>query len=173
MADIDEYFDYPQFGTSRSGSVPAYLNAHEFSGVVCQSVDLFSERPLAEWPERGDELRSRCVWYDHSMLKQPHQQRSFTMNRVGNPAIKPCSGGIKRVAFGVDRLLTKHVLIRPCRGTRLNGPHHSRGAHIADVSAALLHYPFDRGFRARCQEAVLKGQYWEELKGVQDHAERR
>jgi hypothetical protein len=161
VADIDEYFDYPESARLDLAAFLEYLNVHEYSGVVCQSVDLFSEGPPAEWPERGDELRSHSVWYDHSMLKQPQHLRSFTMNRVSNPAIKPCTGGIKQIAFGVDRLLTKHVLIRRSRGARLNGPHHSRGAYIADVSAALLHYPFDRGFRARCQEAVLEGKYWE------------
>jgi hypothetical protein len=161
VADIDEYFDYPESGRLGLASFLEYLNDYQYSGVVCQSVDLFSQEPPAEWPERGDELRSRCVWYDHSLLKRPDHLRSFSMNRVSNPAITPMTGGIKQVAFGVDRLLTKHVLIRRCRGARLNGPHHSRGARIADVSAALLHYPFDRGFRARCQEAVREGKYWE------------
>jgi len=161
VADIDEYFDYPESRQIDLGSFLSYLNANGFSGVVCQSIDLFSDRPLVEWPESGEDLRSQCVWYDHSMLTRPGALRSFTLNRVSSPEIKPCKGGIKKVAFDVDRLLTKHVLIRPSTGTRLNGAHHSRGAHIADLSAALLHYPFDRGFRARCEEAVRGGQYWQ------------
>lgn len=161
VADIDEYLAVP---LARQAPLPAflsYLNAHHFSGVVLQTVDLFSNRPVAEWPETGEALRADCVWYDHSLLTHPTERRSFSMNRIRTTDIRPCFGGIKRRAFGLDRLLTKHVLIRPALGARLNGPHHSRGASIADVSAALLHYPFDRTFPARCVEAVRRGNYWE------------
>jgi hypothetical protein len=161
VVDIDEYFDYLHSQQIDLASFLRYLNAHDYSGVICQSVDLFSDRPMAEWPESGGELRSQCVWYDHSMITRPGTRRSFTMNRVSTTKIRPCSGGIKSVAFGIDRLLTKHVLIRFSKGVRLNGAHHSRGAHIADVSCALLHYPFDRGFPVRCEEAVRGGQYWQ------------
>jgi hypothetical protein len=162
VADIDEYFDYPQSGKIDLGSFLGYMNAREYTGVVCQMVDLFSDRPLAEWPESGEGLRSQCLWYDHSMVTLARTPRYSKRYRVSTTQISPRIGGIKRSAFGVDRLLTKHVLIRPSSGARLNGPHYSRGARIADVSAALLHYPFDRGFRQRCEEAVRMGQYWQD-----------
>jgi hypothetical protein len=160
IADVDEYLAYPFADDVRLGQFLQYLNLHSYSGVVLQTVDLFSPRPSAEWPATGEALRRECVWYDHSQLSWPKERHSFSMNQVSNPAIRPCLGGIKRVAFGVDRLLTKHVLIRPALGARLNGPHHSRHASIADVSAALLHYPFDRGLRARGEEALRRRQYW-------------
>ena len=164
VADIDEYFDYPQARQIDLGSFLAYLNANDFSGVACQSVDLFSDRLLTEWPESGEDLRSQCVWYDHSMAVRAGPPRSPPLYRVSPSEIMPWIGGIKRAAFGVNRLLTKHVLIRHSQGARLNGPHYSRGARIADVSAALLHYPFDQGFRKRCEEAVRRRQYWEDSK---------
>ena len=62
VADIDEYFDFPRSREVRLHLFLNYLNAKDYSGVACQTVDLFSDRPLAEWPESGQELRgAMCV----------------------------------------------------------------------------------------------------------------
>ena len=37
--------------------------------------------------------------------------------------------------------------------------HHTRNARLADFSIALLHYPFDRGYRDKVIEAATSGRY--------------
>jgi hypothetical protein len=157
---VDEYFEFPFSRQINLHGFLDYLNTGGYSGVILQSIDLFADKTINNWPQTGDELRSQCIWYDHSIIIFPKTRQNFGMNRVSSQRIQPCSGGIKKVVFDVDRLLTKHALIFYNKGARLNGPHHSRNAYIADVSCALLHYPFNGRFREKCMEAVQKGQYW-------------
>ena len=58
-ADIDEFFDYPFSATMDLSQFLRYLNRRQFSAVIAQMLDMFSDKPLSALAERR--RRRTCV----------------------------------------------------------------------------------------------------------------
>jgi len=147
-ADIDEFFDYPSADRIALGDFLDYLNNNQYTAVVTQLLDMFSERPLS--PCAGaheDKLRDTYVYYDISdVSKAPYRSAELGVtyggrNQLPRPDVALCFGGIRKTLYGNNCLLTKHSLFFPDKGLDLfPHVHFVDRARLADVSCAMLHY---------------------------------
>lgn len=162
LADIDERFEYPASDQLPLAGFLDYLNAHGFTAVMAQMLDLFPDGPPAGWPEGGRSLIERSVWYDLSAVRPRSPGRAKRVNKFSDSEMSFFMGGIRAQAFGADPLLTKFSLL--CRAGRsgpvLESAHLCRGAHVADVNGVLLHYKYDRSFGERCAAAVKEENFF-------------
>ncbi len=162
LADIDEFFDYPFSGELPFPRFLKYLNGRGYTAVMATMLDLFADGPSHTWPAGGRELLERCVWYDLSSLVPSRPWRLHLRNRFADREMPFYRGGIMYQAFGVRAVATKFPLIHYRLGGRLDLRRHGhfcRGAHVADVSAVLYHYKYDRRFGERCRTFVERGQH--------------
>lgn len=159
FADVDELLAYPGMERQSLPELARFAREHGFTGVVTQMLDLFPERPIADMPEAVHaDLRPFYRCYETRDIEaRPGEWHAS--NRV--PAhISMHHGGVRRRIFGTDNGLTKVSLFY--NGDGLVPFHHwhsTRGARIADFSVALLHYPFDRGYRDRVLEAAASNRH--------------
>jgi hypothetical protein len=162
LADIDERFDYPFSDRLPLAEFLRYLNRYEYTAVLCQMLDLFPDGPPAAWPTGGRDLIDASVWYDVSDVRKTRPWRPLHSNRFADPGMTMCRGGIRRTAFNARSFLSKFALLhrRQGDGPVLESAHLCRGGRVADVSAVLLHYKYDRAFRQRCAAAVKEGNFY-------------
>ena len=156
-ADIDELFDYPFSDRLSLQHFLRYLNAHGFTAVVTQMLDMFSEESLADVRSTPDDrLWEKFTHYDVSAMDRPPYEW------VDRPRddIRMHWGGIRRRVFGTGNGLTKTALVL------MNGKvkpfiewHHVVGGVTADVTCLLRHYPFVGGFVDKVRDAVRTGRY--------------
>jgi hypothetical protein len=161
ILDIDERFDFPSSDRLPLDGFLAYLNGRRFTGVICQTLDLFPAGSVQEWPSGGSALVAGSVWYDHAALRR----RAYVPldgNTISNPTIMSHSGGIRLAAFDLNVSLTKHPLLRKSEGARpsLSSSQWCAHARIADVSCVLLHYKFDRDFPEKCRTVAREETYF-------------
>jgi Glycosyl transferase family 2 len=161
IVDIDERFDFPGSNKISLRHFLRYLNQNRFTAVVAQMLDLFPLEPISCWPTDGETLRKKAVWYDHSRLTG--QEYPPTLGNQFSSPIPLYSGGIRKTAFGVNALLTKHPLLYRQGGAKLSlsSSHWCHRGAIADVSGLLLHYKFDGTFRQKCLLAVREQNYYQ------------
>ncbi|HEX7215471.1 MAG TPA: glycosyltransferase family 2 protein [Methylomirabilota bacterium] len=157
LVDIDELFDYPFSEVLDVGALLTYLNAHSYTAVVAQMLDLFSDIPLEDLKSApSDSLKERYRYYDVSNI----EKRAYRHGTPANPEIKGHFGGVRKSIFGTDNGLTKTALI-------LLSPelvpfvvfHHHANAAVADFTCVLLHYPFVSSFGEKVREAVQTDRY--------------
>lgn len=162
LADIDERFDYPASSRLSLRGFLGYLNARGYDAVMAQMLDLFPDGPPSSWPQGGRELIAASVWYDLSAVEARPPGRAARVNRFADTRMSFFAGGIRSSAFGASPLLTKFPLLHRRRGQGpvLESAHLCRGARVADVSAVLLHYKFERRFPERCRRAVAEGNFF-------------
>ncbi|HUO85480.1 MAG TPA: glycosyltransferase family 2 protein [Thermoanaerobaculia bacterium] len=162
LADIDELFDYPHSERVPLGDLLRYLNAHRFSAVAAQMLDLFSERwedPL----EPGESLVERCTRYSLSGLimggRQDLTRKEMRGTTVAHSGIRMYWGGVRNAWFGSVILLTKHPLLFVSRGVRVRSDHFIQNANVADFTAVLRHYKFVPGLREKVRSAIEEHNY--------------
>lgn len=162
LADIDERFDYPGSDRLPLEDFLSYLNAHGFTAVMAQMLDLFPDGPPASWPAGGRELIEASVWYDLSAVGRRPPGRARRVNRFADSEMSFFAGGVRSQAFSADPILTKFSLLRRMgkSGPVLESAHLCRGASVADVNGVLLHYKYDRSFAERCAAAVREGNFF-------------
>lgn len=166
IADIDERFDFPFSDRITLREFLKYLNHHNYTGVVTQMVDLFAEGLISSWPQTVDVERD-CIWFDHTKrvaLPFDGFSQRLAGNRYASRKVNLLVGGIRKDAFDIGRPMTKQALIFPGRGAVSITPHWTIHASFADVSCALLHYPFNRDFYEKCNEIVQRNSHWKNSK---------
>jgi hypothetical protein len=158
FADIDERFDYPYSDVIGVSGLLTYLNAHSYTAVVAQMLDLFGDGPLDDRERSApeDSLAEKYPYYDISAV----EKHDYTFGRPANTAIKMHTGGVRKAVFGTENGLTKAALIlASAEVVPFVGWHHTEHASIADFSCVLLHYPFLSTFYAKVEEAVRTDRY--------------
>ena len=156
-ADIDELFDYPFSKRLSLRDFLGYLNNNNYTAVVAQMLDMFSDVPLNKLDSKTDDiLKEKYVYHDISDI----EKEDYLWSKRSNPAIKMHWGGIRKMVFGTNNGLTKSPLVL------MNGKvrpfitwHHPKGARIADISCLLRHYPFVSSFCDKVEDAVRTGRY--------------
>ena len=148
-ADIDEFFDYPFSKSMSLENFVEYLNVNGFSAVLCQMIDMFSEKPLSSLTENAskEELKTIYCYYDLSNVTMvdyftSDMTRKYApQNVVAHENSKLLFGGIRKSLYGLNCLLTKHSLFLTGKGLDIfPHVHFVDKAKIADVSCAILHY---------------------------------
>ena len=155
FVDIDEQFDFPLSDRRSLGEFVAYLEAHDYTAVVTQMLDLYSDRPLAECSiEQEPALGALFPLCDIESIRK---------ERYPFAAIDPIAmhfGGVRKGLFGTDNGLTKISFFKNVAGLEpFHQWHHVKGGRIADVSAVLYHYPFIDSFAEKVAEAAASGRY--------------
>jgi hypothetical protein len=164
QADIDEFFDYPYSDVLPFAGFLEYLNRRSYTAVMATMLDLFADGPSSGWPPAGRQMLEQCVWYDLTGLVPSRPWRLLWRNRFADPQMPFYRGGVVYQAFGARTVATKFPLIFYRTGGQLDLRRHGhfcRGAHVADVSAVLYHYKYDRGFGERCRTFVERGQHFD------------
>jgi hypothetical protein len=148
-ADIDEYFDFPFSNLLNLSKFLEYLNQRNYSAVLTQMLDMFSERPLATLAHKApqENLKEVYRYYDLSQVsKVDYRASELTRvyapnNEIPNENIFLNFGGIRKALFGINCLLSKHSLFRTGEDLELfPHVHFVNRARVADVSCVLLHY---------------------------------
>jgi hypothetical protein len=155
--DIDELWEYPAADRLSLSEFMRYLNSREYTAVVCQMLDLFSDLPLDEVRSRpGDDLRALHPLYDISAI----QKVPYPFGDPPSEKIAMHSRGLRWDVFGTPNTLTKAALVRIAPEVRLfEYWHHAYGVRVADVTCLLRHYPFVESFRAKTRDAAVTGRY--------------
>ena len=156
-ADIDELFDYPFSDRISLKNFLQYLNKNSYTAVITQMLDMFSDQPLAKLQSSSDDsIKDKYRYYDISSISKEEYYHSEP--KLKN--IKMHWGGIRSKLFGTNNGLTKASLVR------MDGKiktfvvaHHTKNAHVADVSCVLKHYPFNSAFYTKVKDAVQTGRY--------------
>jgi hypothetical protein len=147
--DVDEFFEYPGSKVLSLAGFLQYLNDGDYSAVLTQMLDMFSDRPLAALAERQppENLREVYRFYDISRVTTQDYRtadlvrRYASGNSLPSEEVRLCFGGIRRALWNLNCLLTKHSLVRMGRNVELfPHVHFVNRARLADVSAILLHY---------------------------------
>lgn len=148
-----------------------YCNGQGFTAVTSQMLDMFAPLPLSQ--TRGlDYGQSRAVMDRYTLeglQRAPYHLPDnpigwFLRDNTGAEGIQMLSGGVRRLLFNEDCMLTKHSLVRNVAGVRLmTHPHAASGVVVADVSLVLKHYKLAGDFLARDRASVAAGTW--------DHAE--
>jgi Glycosyl transferase family 2 len=147
-ADIDEFFDYPFSDVIRLREFLKYLNQNQYTAVITQLLDMFSDKPASHLArEQTEDLKSVYQFYDISDVTTREYRDSAIVtnyghkNEISNRNAALCFGGIRKTLYGNDCLLTKHSLFLPGKGLDLfPHVHFVNNARLADVSCLMHHY---------------------------------
>jgi glycosyl transferase family 2 len=159
FADVDELLAYPGMERRSLQDLVRFAREGGFTGVVTQMLDMFPDRPIADMPDGAHlDLRPLYRFYETRHIERRPSQWHASNHA---PAHIPTHfGGVRRRIFGTDNGLTKVSLFYNGGGlVPFHQWHSTRGARIADFSVALLHYPFDRGYRDRVLEAAANNRH--------------
>ncbi|WP_022703292.1 glycosyltransferase family 2 protein [Pseudorhodobacter ferrugineus] len=161
FADADEMFEVPM--GAPLGRLVGYLNAHGFTAMVTQMLDLFS--PLPYGVGKGwsyAEVVAQADSYSlSSVASVPYHDRAqvgfswFLDSNQGDVALK--IGGVRREVFGEACFLSKHSLVRNAGGVLMTHPHCASGVRVADVTGVLRHYKLAGDYLARDRASVEAG----------------
>jgi len=154
--DVDELFEYPFQDQAPLSALVAYLDERKCNAVVTQMLDMFSDIPLNRLESHpGDDLKATYRLYDLSAVRKT----KYILGGVPDQ-IAFHRGGIRNLVFGTDNGLTKVSFFK------MDGQlepfvqwHHVRHGRFADVSCALLHFPFVSTFYEKVADAVRTGRY--------------
>ena len=162
VADIDEFFDYPRSSRVSLASFLSYLNERGFSAVTIQMLEMFSAQSPDPPTETGT-FREVYPLYDLAGLTAMtiDEVNAGRRERIrGGPEIRWNFGGIQKLVFGTELLLTKAMLFRPALGVWTSWDHNVQGSVVAaDVTGVFYHYKFAGDFRGRALRAVDLGNY--------------
>lgn len=157
IVDLDERFDYPGSDTVRLPEVIRYLNAHGYTAVVAQMLDMFPDCALGELGRFDDVLPEAAhVYYDTSDVRSSE----YAFGTLSTADVRMHWDGIRSRLFGSKHGLSKAALVRVQEGADLFVYwHHAPQAHVADFTAVLLHYPFAASFHEKVKDAVETMRY--------------
>jgi hypothetical protein len=148
-ADIDEFFNYPFSDSITFQDFLGYLNRENYSAVVTQLLDMFSDSPVGRSDQEGPETSFKEVYqyFDISNIeKEPYCTSKLGAkyghkNTIANPDTALIFGGIRKSLYGNNCLLTKHSLFLPEKGLDLfPHVHFVNRARLADISCIMHHY---------------------------------
>jgi len=150
-ADIDEFFDYPFSDAISMNLFLKYLNQNNYTAVVVQMLDMFSDEIRDQSKIDNDEnIKKFYPYYDISCIEKLDYcfSKKYAKNNIpSNREIKFYRGGIRKTLFNVSNYLTKHPLVLMNRRIKLVastlGSHFVNNAHCADVTCVFYHYVFE------------------------------
>ncbi len=136
-------------------------NAQEFTAFLGQILD------MAE-PAGGAHLyadaRQNSRYALEGLEWVPYGDPSFHLdwftrnNPAPDPGVRMLAGGLRKLVFAEDPVLTKHVLVRNLPGIDLmSHPHCASNVAVADVTLAIRRYMFSGDWQARDRASVAAG----------------
>ena len=175
LLDIDEFFQFPFCEGMTLKNFVRYLNRNDYSAVVTQMLDMFPSGPIDALNKAPG---NNCANLLHCSVQNSflNEHRYFSLaglhpvayadsicNRSANlvdcDTLTAMFGGIRYRKFETNVFLTKHPLIFPAKGAKLQNCHLVKHARLANLSGVLLHYKFTEGFREYVAEIVAEGSF--------------
>jgi hypothetical protein len=150
-ADIDEFFDYPGSDIMNLQQFLEYLDSNQYTAVLTQLLDMFSDRPLSHLVKQHESLKQVYQYYDISDVERENYRtaefvrQNAYLNQISCAETELLFGGVRKSLYGScwveNCLLTKHSLFRMGKGLELfPHVHFVNKAKLADVSCVMLHY---------------------------------
>ena len=173
FADIDKLFDYPFSEQLSLKQLLQYLNKHSYTAVLCQMLDMFSDKPLAFEAKKNTPPQEAYSYYDISNLRKERYPTAYSATQEN---IYWHIGGIRKTFFDTDNYITKASLVLLDKKIELFVDcHQVKQASVADLTCILFHYPFTPSFFHKVMDAVKTDRYamsasgeytlyWEKLK---------
>lgn len=168
FVDSDELFTPPGSHPDALRSLCAYCNENGYTAVICQVLDMFSDKPLSETLDISyaqsleifDRYSLKSIkayeYYDDSIPFSWYIQQG----NCNHPDIKILFGGIRWDHFSEFCCLTAQRLVRNARGIGIyEHPHFSTNVDCADVTALIRHYKFAGNIVSR-ETAQLAKSTW-------------
>ena len=149
--DMDELFDFEGRKSHGINGLTSYLKVKGHTAFMAQMLEMFPKDTLAEVADMPfSEVLREFIYFDISTVDRfdyhsPQIPFSALLadNRITNPDIKFCFGGVRGKVFGEACCLSKHPLIFNGPGvTPAPHPHLSMGVTCADVTGVIKHYKF-------------------------------
>jgi hypothetical protein len=162
--DIDELFVHPLFERMTLAKLLQYLNGRGFNAVVTQMIDMYRREPVFETRDKMDlrqavqgNIRAAYQYFDTSCITDA----PYCFADIPNKRIKFRHGGTRKRLYGTNVGLTKVSLFK--MGRKMNifvqWHHVSRNARVADISCALLHYPYTYDFFDKVRASASERRY--------------
>jgi Glycosyl transferase family 2 len=156
FADPDEMAEPP----ARLGPLLAYANAQGYTAILGQIVDLAPTGGAATYAE----ARATSHYTTEGLEWVPYGDPSFHLdwftrdNPAPDPGVKMLAGGLRKLVFGEDPVLTKHSLVRNLPGvTPMSHPHCASNVTVADITIAIRRHMFAGDWQARDRASVAAG----------------
>jgi glycosyltransferase involved in cell wall biosynthesis len=142
-----------------------YANALGFTAILGQYLDM--AEPAGPLAERYADARAASRYTLQGLEWVPYGDPSFHLdwftrdNPAPDPGVRMSAGGLRKLVFGEDPVLIKHVLVRNRPGIDLmSHPHCASNVAVADVTVAIRRYMFAGDWQARDRASVAAG-LWE------------
>jgi hypothetical protein len=156
FAEPDELVEPP----APLGELLAYANAQGFTAILGQILDMAPTALAASYAE----ARAASVYTADGLEWVPYGDPSFHLdwftraNRVPDAGVRMLAGGLRKLVFAEDPVLTKHVLVRNLPAIELmSHPHCAGNVTVADVTIAMRRYMFAGDWQARDRASVAAG----------------
>jgi hypothetical protein len=165
FADTDEMLELP----APLPRLLDYANGGGHTAILGQMLDMSAATlGVSAAGQSYAEARSEAAFYTLEGLEWvPYADPSFhtdwflRSNRLSDPNVRMVAGGLRKIAFGEDPILTKHTLVRNLPGVELMSHVHAAGnVVVSDVTLAILHYKLAGDWRAR-DSASVSAKLWE------------
>jgi hypothetical protein len=147
----------------------SYTNARGFTAILGQILDF---GPGTAATDSYLNARATGTYTTQGLEWVPYGDPSFHLdwftrnNRAPDPDVRMLAGGLRKLVFGEDPVLTKHVLVRNLPEVELmSHPHCAGNVAVADVTIAMRRYMFAGDWQARDRTTVAAGTW--------DHGEDR
>lgn len=174
FADSDEMLELP----APLPRLLSYANGVGHTAILGQMLDM-SPTILGQ-PSAAHtyaEARSDCNLYTLSGLEWvSYADPSFHIdwflrgNRLSDPDIRMAAGGLRKLAFGEDPILTKHTIVRNRPGIEImSHVHAASNVLVSDVTVAIRHYKFCGDWQSRDKTSVDEA-LWEHGEDRKRHA---
>lgn len=162
LLDIDECFDFPMSDQITLQQFISYLEANGYNTVVANLLDMFSNQAILELVESQEDMSAMYQYYDLTHLDKADYNKVFgTTNQVANDRIQTLIGGVRKRFFNTAAILTKHPLFRLEPGVAcVSNCHDIRFAKVADITAVMYHYKYNKDFKMIVQRALDEKGYY-------------
>ncbi len=156
FADPDEMAEPP----AALSLLLRYANAQGFTAVLGQDLDMAPTGVGATYAD----ARTTSRYTQGGLERVPYGDPSFHLdwftrnNPAPDPGVQMLAGGLRKLVFAEDPVLTKHILVRNLASIELmSHPHCAGNVTVADVTIAIRRYMFAGDWQARDRASLAAG----------------
>jgi glycosyltransferase involved in cell wall biosynthesis len=162
IADIDEFFYYPDMDSVDLNSFLRYQNMNNYNCVIAQMIDMVPDLTLGQLIQNPILKLQDAEWYfDLSDIEKRAYQ--VEKNEIANGQIQNWYGGVRKRLFDLqDLLLTKHPMIFGSGEIVFLSSHTVSKRSVSDVSSVFLHYKYLGDVADRATTAIKAKNYYNE-----------
>lgn len=166
IVDADEMLIYPYWEKCTLQELTSFLDKKHYNAAQFLLLDMYSDRSicLTSYLQGTDPILT-APYFDPGSYYN-HKRRwlfwktNARLNIDGNAA-RGIFGGVRKRTFGLNANLSKFSLIKFNPRMHLSrGAHFIKGARIANILGALLHFKFFDDFPERVIEEVRREEHW-------------